>query len=253
MGISSCPNDTFIFGALYLGLLKPKGISLEFVMDDVETLNNMVLEGKLDVSKVSIAVLKYTKEYTLLRSGGAFSHEGPVVVSREEINISQETKVALPGKYTTAHLLFSKFHPEVKDKVFMRFDEIFSAVSEGLADAGVVIHEGRFIYEKLGFTLIEDLGEKWKKKTGLPIPLGGIVIKKSFRDVKKKLEDAIKDSLFFAYRFPEKIMPFVEKHAQHLDKEVIRKHIETYVNNFTFDVGKEGEEAVKALVLYNNG
>ncbi len=252
MGISTCPNDTFIFGPLVLGFVKPRGFSLEFVMDDVEALNGMTLGGDLDVSKVSVATLPALEGlYEPLSCGGALSYEGPVVVSKEGgASIGPGSVVALPGRNTTAHLLFSIFHPDCRNKVFVRFDEIPSMVLDGLVDFGVLIHEGRFVCEDMGLDIVEDLGELWCLRTGLPIPLGVIVLKRCFACVKGELERAIRKSLRFSMNRIDNIIPFVKKHAKNMDDKVIERHIKTYVNAFTFDVGDLGRRAIDKVLLY---
>ncbi len=247
LGISSCPNDTFIFGALYKGLLNID-LDLEFIIEDVETLNKLCIEGKLPASKVSIACLRKLKDYELLDAGGAFSYQGPVVVARRYINIGEDTSIAIPGENTTAHLLFSLFHPEARKKTFVNFDSIMDMVARGKVDAGVLIHEGRFVYGNLGLVLLEDLGEVWVKKTGLPIPLGGIVLHKRLLHLKPLLEDAIRKSLDFARENPGRIWDFIEENNRHMDQETIKKHIETYVNDYTYSMGEEGRKAVEALL-----
>ena len=246
-GISSCPNDTFIFGALYKGLLDVD-LDLEFVIEDVETLNRLCIKEKLPASKVSIACLRKLKNYELLDAGGAFSYQGPVVVAKRSMEIGEDLTVAIPGENTTAHLLFSYFHPEVKRKTFVSFDSIMDMVADGRVDAGVLIHEGRFVYSNFGLVLLEDLGEMWVRKTGLPIPLGGIVMHKRYRQLKPLLEDAIRKSLDFAEKNPGKIWDFIERNARHMDQETIRKHIKTYVNSYTYSMGNEGKKAVEVLL-----
>ncbi len=251
VGISTCPNDTFIFGPIVMGFVREEELEFEFVMDDIEALNHQVLEGVLDVSKISIALYpEVVESYELLSSGGAFSYEGPVVVSRDPVEIGSGLSVALPGRFTTAHLLFSVFHPDVKRKVFARFDKIPRMVMDGEVDLGVLIHEGRFVCESMGLSVVEDLGKMWTESKGLPIPLGGMAVKRSLQNLKEKLENVIKRSILFSKENYEKIYPFIKHHAQEMSDDVISKHIKAYVNRWTFEVGDECKKAVEELILY---
>ena len=250
LGFSFCPNDTFIFYAMTHGTLKT---SLNFAvhMADVEELNRMALKGKLDITKISVAVLPRLKDYVLLDAGAAFGlEEAPIVVSKTK-NLNELTSLAIPGKNTTAYLLFSKFFPEIKEKVHikdMRYDLIMEAVFNEEVDAGILIHEGRFTYKNKGLKLIADLGHIWKTRyNDLPIPLGCIVIKKELGKYKSEIERLIRESIEFAYRHEEEVMPFVKQHAQELSDETIEKHIKAFVNEYSFELGEQGKKAIEIL------
>jgi 1,4-dihydroxy-6-naphthoate synthase len=243
---SPCPNDTFIF----CRLAQESGI--ETHLHDVETLNRAAFEGKFDVTKLSFhAWLLLQNTYHLLNVGAALGRGcGPLVIRRSAAPgaLTEESVVAVPGEYTTAHLLLRLWRPDIKNRVFMPFDRIMDAVASGEADAGVIIHEGRFVYEERGFHCLQDLGEWWEAETGQPIPLGCIVAKKSLGlEQIAKFEQRLKESIEFAFRDPDSTTAYVKAHAQELSDAVTREHIRTYVNDFTLDLGPEGRAAINTL------
>lgn len=258
LGISPCPNDTFIFDALIHKKTKTGDIEIDLLLEDVETLNRLALEGRLDIVKVSYGVLPLLlPQYQLLQAGGALGNGvGPLLISKQAITTGEIAykKIALPGMHTTAHLLFSLAYPDAAEKIFMRFNEIENAVLSGIADAGVIIHENRFTYQQKGLIKITDLSEYWEKKTGLPIPLGGIVANKKLdAGIIKKVDDCIRQSVEFAFSNYPALPSFVYEHAQEMDEAVMQQHIELYVNKFSLGLGKEGEKAVGMLLeIYNN-
>lgn len=255
LGISPCPNDTFIFDAMLHGKIDTEGFEFDFVLEDVETLNKMAIEGKLDVSKVSYGVVpRLLETYALLGSGGALGRGvGPLFVSKKFTCfdvLPEDIRIALPGVNTTAHLLFSLAYPQLQHKIFLPFHEIEDAVLQGNADAGVIIHENRFTYQEKGLNKITDLGDVWEKRTGMPIPLGGIVAKKKWgKDLLKKLDGLIRKSLEYAFANSTVLPPFVCDHAQEMKPEVMRQHIDLYVNAFSLDLGEQGRAAVKSLLM----
>jgi len=253
LGYSPCPNDTFIFHALSRGLVDGFSHPVETFLADVEELNGKAREGSLDVVKVSIsAAAELADRYGILRSGGALGRGcGPLVVAREpgDAESLRWKTVAIPGERTTAHLLLQLHGGFQGPRKEMVFHEIMPAVARGEVDAGVVIHEGRFTYASLGLHRVLDLGSWWEEETGLPLPLGGILVKRSLGPQAARIvEEAIRGSLLRARARPEEAWPYVRSHAQEMDPDVIRLHIDTFVNDFSLRMGSEGEEAVTRLL-----
>jgi len=254
LGFSPCPNDTFIFDALVNNKIDTGGLSFEVVLEDVQSLNKWAMEGRLDASKISYGVLPLVlDEYVVLNAGGALGKGvGPLLITREEgINPSliAGKSIALPGENTTAHLLFSLAYPEAKNKRFMIFSDIENAVVDNKVDLGVIIHENRFTYMQKGLKKVTDLGEYWERATHSPIPLGGIVMKRSFDTVlQKKLDALIKESVEYAFNNYPLLADYVKQHSQEMEETVMRQHIDLYVNNFSIQLGPEGKAAVKKLL-----
>ena len=248
LGISPCPNDTFIFYALLHGKLKDGGFAFDHpVLEDVETLNLWALEARLDITKLSFHAFGHVRDtYTLLTSGSALGRGcGPLLVAKESDGDLSEKKIAVPGKYTTAAMLLNLYAPECRNIEIMRFDEIMPAVSSGKVDAGVIIHESRFTYQQYGLKLICDLGSWWEDHTGFPVPLGGIAAKRSLgKDLLCRIDAAIRESVTWAVAHPDLAMSYIKKHAQEMEDDVIRSHIGLYVNSFSEDLGQEGFAAV---------
>lgn len=252
LGYSPCPNDTFIFDALVNGKIDTGDFIFKPVLEDVETLNRNALESKLDITKLSFfAFSSVTDHYELLTAGSALGKGvGPLFISLKSFsNPAKEIRsVAIPGKNTTAYFLFRTFYPELTDVREMVFSDIENAVLSGKVDAGVIIHENRFTYEQRGLKKIADLGDLWEKKTGLPIPLGGIAIKKSLsEEVKQAVNRMLRKSVEFAFAHPDASAEYVKAHAQEMEESVRRKHIELYVNEFSVDLGKEGKDAISRM------
>ena len=255
LGISPCPNDTFIFDAMLNGNIDNEGLEFDFILEDVETLNKMAVNGALDISKVSYGTVpKLLPHYKVLDAGGALGKGvGPLFISKNTIDISTENleniSVVLPGINTTAHLLFSLVFPSITKKLFLPFHEIEDAVLNGIADTGVIIHENRFTYQQKNLIKLADLGDEWESRTGLPIPLGGIVARRTYNDVLlKKINRVIRKSLEHAFANQDLLTDFVKNNAQEMNEEVMRKHIDLYVNEFSLDLGKAGREAVWKLM-----
>lgn len=255
LGFSPCPNDTFIFDALVNNKIDTEGLEFNVALEDVQTLNEWATEGRLDITKLSYGVLPLVLDkYILLNSGSALgSGVGPLLIRHGKTNDLiadvEDKLIAIPGKFTTAHLLFSLAFPNAGNKVFMRYDEIenFVLQDKGL---GVIIHENRFTYAAKGLQKITDLGDYWEKETGGSIPLGGIVTRRSLdKTVSTKIDRLIKTSIEYAYRHHHKeLTDYVKKHAQEMSEEVMRKHIDLYVNEFSIALGEEGRRAVKKLL-----
>jgi len=256
LGFSPCPNDTFIFDALVNKKLDTKDLQFDVVMEDVQTLNVLALQGKLDVSKISYGVLPLVlNNYILLNSGGALGKGvGPLLITNNESKISEEevndVTIAIPGENTTAHILFTLAFPNAKKKVFKVFNEIEDAVLNKEVDAGVIIHENRFTYHLKGLHKLIDLGEYWEHTTGAPVPLGGIVVKRSFDvNIIFKLDKLIRASVEYAYQHHHaELSDYVKQHAQEMSEDVMRSHIDLYVNNFSLGLNNEGRGAVQKLV-----
>ncbi|MDB4583086.1 1,4-dihydroxy-6-naphthoate synthase [Draconibacterium sp.] len=252
LGFSTCPNDTFIFDAMIHQKVDTEGLQFDVVLADVEELNKNAFAGAIDITKLSYHAYAYVADhYKLLNSGSALGYKnGPLLISKHQLYPDEvsDLKIAIPGKYTTANLLFSIVYPDVKDKKEYLFSAIEEAILDNEVDAGVIIHENRFTYEKRGLKKIIDLGEDWEKKTGNPIPLGGIVLHRKFdSEIQLKVNRVLKRSIEFAFGNPKSSYGYVKKYAQELNDEVIRKHIDLYVNNFTADLGTIGKRAVNTL------
>lgn len=258
LGFSPCPNDTFIFDALVNGKIEAGGLTFDVVLEDVQTLNEWAKQGRLDVSKVSYGVLPdIIGEYGVLNSGGALGMGvGPLLIGKYEVRSTKyevddslnNELIAIPGENTTAHFLFSQAFPQAKNKVFLRFDEIENWVLEGKG-LGVIIHENRFTYQQKGLYKWADLGQLWEQKTGLPIPLGGIVVKRSLPgEVHRQLNLAIQKSLDYAWKNYPALTDYVICHSQEMEEDVMRKHIELYVNDFSFDMQENGKLAILKML-----
>ncbi|MGA2191758.1 MAG: 1,4-dihydroxy-6-naphthoate synthase [Nitrospirota bacterium] len=252
LGYSPCPNDTFIFYALTHGKIDAPGITVAESLEDVETLNRRAMKAELDLTKVSFHALAYLrKDYCLLRSGGALGRGcGPLVVTKKHDSMSKlrGRKIAVPGRYTTAHLLLMLYDTGYENVAMMPFDRIMPAVAAGEVDAGVIIHEGRFTYQGYGLRKLLDLGEWWEAETTLPIPLGGILAKRSLgAEVISAAEAAVRESVKYAFSHRDEARSYIKAHAQEIEDSVIEGHINLYVNDFSIDLGDEGVRAVEEL------
>ncbi len=249
LGFSPCPNDTFMFDALVNGRIDTGELKFKSILEDVETLNRMAQKPELDVTKLSFAAYSgVIDQYMLLTSGSALGKGvGPLFISLKDYSnsIDQIRTVAIPGKNTTAYFLFRMFYPQNYEVKEMIFSEIEQAILEGKVDAGVIIHENRFTYEKKGLKKINDLGELWEKKTGQPIPLGGIAVKRELDiEVKKKINQLVRESVEYAFKNPEASSEYVKLHSQEMSEEVQRKHIKLYVNDYSISLGEKGCNAI---------
>lgn len=253
LGFSPCPNDCFVFDALIHGKIDTEGLRFDMLLGDVEALNQLAFKNELHITKVSYhAYLYLTKIYQLLNAGSALGNGcGPLVIAKKQdlkLTGSSNLKVAIPGKYTTANFLFSLAFPSVKSKVETLFSEIENDIVKEKVNAGVIIHENRFTYQQKGLKKIMDLGEYWETLTMAPIPLGGIVIQRSLpENVKQKVDRVLRRSVEFAFANPKSSLDFVRAHAQEMSEEVMYKHIELYVNNYSIDLGMEGKRAISLL------
>ncbi|MFJ7904884.1 1,4-dihydroxy-6-naphthoate synthase [Streptomyces sp. NPDC096198] len=252
---SPCPNDTFVFDAWAHGRI-PGAPALDVTFADIDITNGLAERGEFDVLKVSYAVLPYVlDEYALLPCGGALGRGcGPLVLTREPGTALAGSTVAVPSETSTAYLLFRLWAAEtvpggVGEIVVMPFHEIMPAVRDGKVDAGLVIHEARFTYRDYGLHKLADMGEHWEATTGLPIPLGAIIARRSLGGATLKLlADSARASVRAAWEDPEASRPYVMEHAQELDPAVADAHIGLYVNEFTADLGEDGYAAVRGLL-----
>jgi 1,4-dihydroxy-6-naphthoate synthase len=253
LGFSPCPNDTFIFDALVNKKIDTEGLDLEVHLEDVETLNQWAMEGKLDISKISYGVLPLLLDhYRLLDSGGALGKGvGPLLIAKKPIQLSAvpDSRIAVPGRHTTAHLLFSLAFPHARNRQYMIFSAIEEAVLSEAVDCGVIIHENRFTYQQKGLIKLMDLGEFWEKETGVPIPLGGIVFRRGQPlPLADKINRLIRKSLEYAFSHYPQLPDYVKSHAQEMDERVMRQHIDLYVNDYSLSLGQEGHNAVQTLL-----
>ncbi|MFI6491341.1 1,4-dihydroxy-6-naphthoate synthase [Streptomyces sp. NPDC050564] len=252
---SPCPNDTFVFDAWAHGRV-PGAPALDVTFADIDITNGMAERGEFDVLKVSYAVLPYILDaYTLLPCGGALGRGcGPLVLTRDaDADLTGRT-VAVPSEKSTAYLLFRLWAADVVaggvgEIVVMPFHEIMPAVRDGKVDAGLVIHEARFTYQNYGLHKLADMGEHWERTTGLPIPLGAIIAKRSLGEERlRALAEATRASVHAAWDDPEASRPYVLEHAQEMDPKVADQHIGLYVNEFTAELGDDGYAAIRGLL-----
>ncbi len=252
LGYSPCPNDTFIFYALTHRRVVVPGIEVVEQLEDVETLNRRALGGELDLTKVSFHAFAYFRDrYCLLRSGAALGRGcGPLVVAKDETTMEalRGRRIAIPGRYTTAHLLLMLYGAGYEDVSVMPFEQVMPAVERGEADAGLIIHEGRFTYKLHGLHKVLDLGEWWERDSGLPIPLGCILAKRVLgAETISSVESGIRASIEYAYSHHDETRSYIKSNAQEMDDSVIDSHIALYVNDFSLDLGEEGVRAITEL------
>jgi 1,4-dihydroxy-6-naphthoate synthase len=266
LGFSPCPNDTFIFDALIHHKIDTEGLEFDIVYEDVETLNLKAFKGDLAITKLSYHAFAYAVEdYELLDAGSALGFGvGPMLITKDadlakqlQEKLSSKTlltadlsklRVGYPGKYTTANFLLGLAFPELKNKQELVFSEIEGALLAGDIDLGLIIHENRFTYQEKGLFKVVDLGDYWEKTTNCPIPLGGIVVKRSVpNDIKEKLNRVLRASVEYAFANPTSGLEFIRSHAQEMSTEVMYKHIELYVNKYSIELGKEGRSAIEIM------
>lgn len=252
LGFSPCPNDTFIFDAMVHGRIDTEGLEFDYSLADVEELNRRAFSGSPDITKMSIHAYAYAaKDYLILDSGAALGHRnGPLLISKSKpgtIDINK-ARIAIPGKYTTANLLFSIAWPDANDKTECLFSDIEDVLLREEADAGLIIHETRFTYERKGLKKLADMGEFWEELTGMPIPLGIIGINRRIPEaIALKVNRIIRRSLDYAYHDALASFDFVSSNAREMEAEVMNKHIKLYVNKFTLNLGKDGKTAISEL------
>lgn len=252
LGFSPCPNDTFIFDAMVHGRIDTEGLKFDYFLADIEELNKRAFTGNVDITKISFYAYAYSAQnYLILDSGSALGHKnGPLLISKRKLEISEliNARIAIPGKFTTANLLFSIFWPEAINKTEFLFSDIEEALLKEEVDAGLIIHENRFTYHKKGLNKIADMGEYWEKLTGLPIPLGTIVINRRIpTEMALKVNRIINRSLEYAYNDSLASYDFILSNAQEMESTVMNKHIKLFVNKFTSNLGRDGKKAISEL------
>jgi len=252
LGFSPCPNDTFIFDAMIHGKIDTEGLDFQVEMADVEVLNKKAMKGTIDITKLSYHAYAYlTHQYQLLHSGSALGNNcGPLLIAKKTFAYEEISalKIAIPGKYTTANFLLSYAFPKLNNRIEMLFSDIENAVLAENVDAGLIIHENRFTYMEKGLLKLIDLGEYWETNTGLPIPLGGIVVHRNIpTDIQQKINRVLRRSVAFALQNPEQTLPYVRQYAQEMDDKVMMQHINLYVNDYTVNLGEKGKKAIRHM------
>ncbi|OLC84434.1 MAG: 1,4-dihydroxy-6-naphthoate synthase [Acidobacteria bacterium 13_1_40CM_4_65_8] len=254
LGFSSCPNDCFMFDAIVNRRIDLEGLEFSVRMADVEALNKAAFAGEVDVTKLSCHAYAYCAgAYVLLDAGSALGRNcGPLLISKRTVSEEEvaggKLRIAIPGTYTTANFLLGLAFPDARNKTELVFSAIEPALLDEQYDAGLIIHENRFTYEAKGLKKIIDLGEFWERETGAPIPLGGIVIKRSLSDaVKQTVNRVLRRSVEYAFAHRADSLPYVRAHAQEMSEDVMYRHIDLYVNEYSVDLGVEGRRAVQLL------
>lgn len=252
LGFSSCPNDTYMFDALVHKKIDTEDFDFNYVISDVQELNRRAFVGDLQMTKLSYFAYSHVyQNYQILDSGSALGFaNGPLFICKkgDEKKINASSRILIPGKETTANLLFSIAYPEFTNKTECLFSEIEPKIMSGEYDAGVIIHEDRFTYAERGFSLLCDLGTYWESQTKSPIPLGAIVVRRDVPDdVKMTLSRLLKKSIEYANVHPMDSYAFIHEHAQAIEDDVLRKHIALFVNDFSLSLGEQGRKAVETL------
>ncbi len=249
IAFTPCPNDTFVFHALVHGLIDTSPLVFTPVMRDVEALNRDAFHSRYGVTKLSVhAVLKLDDRYEILSSGAAIGRGcGPLVVSCKPGIRLDEARIAVPGGHTTAALLLKLWNPGLRTVAVLRYDEILPAVAGGAFDAGLIIHESRFVYPEYGCEQVVDLGRWWEDETGLPVPLGCMAVRRDLSGSKGRIEELVRESIRHAQADPCATMEYVRSHAQETRQDVIDSHISLYVNEYSIDMGEEGRRAIEVL------
>jgi len=254
LGFSPCPNDCFMFDAMVHRRIDLEGLDFDVRMADIEALNSAAFAGGVDITKLSFHAYAYcADDYVLLDAGSALGRNcGPLLISQRPISPEEvaagDVRIAIPGKYTTANFLLSLAFPRATDKSECLFSDIECGVLDGRFDAGLIIHENRFTYADRGLKKIIDLGEFWESETGAAIPLGGIVISRRLpADVRQRVNRVMRRSVEYAFANRDASLPFVRANAQAMSDEVMYKHIDLYVNEYSVDLGVDGRRAVEVL------
>jgi len=266
LGFSPCPNDTFIFDALIHHKIDTGGLEFDVQYHDVETLNQKAFQGELDITKLSYHAFAYAvNDYELLDAGSALGFGvGPLFIAKdpalaerlkkalesdEEVDISEHSlKIGIPGKYTTANFLLGLAFPNLQNKVELVFSDIEQSLLDGTIDLGLIIHENRFTYQTKGLHKVVDLGDFWEQTTNSPIPLGGIVVKRSLdEELKLKINRLVRESVQFAFENPKSGLDYIRSHAQEMAEDVMYKHIDLYVNTYSEHLDNEGRRAIQQM------
>ena len=257
LNFSTCPNDTFMFDALVNGKIDCEGINFDVHMDDIEDLNSIAINSDPDITKLSYATYPLIRDrYQIMSSGSALGYNsGPLLVSKKKIYKDElgDVKIGIPGEHTTANLLLDIAFPDAKNKRGYLFSDISHAIMDNEIDAGILIHEERFTYEKKGLLLVADLGAEWDCKFHLPIPLGAIVVRRDIeKDLQLKLNSLLKKSIEYAFANPLSSREYVKKHARELSDDTIEQHINMFVNKYSLDIADDGRNAVNRLIGTTN-
>jgi len=254
LGFSPCPNDCFMFDAMVHRRIDLEGLDFDVRLADIEALNASAFAGSVDITKLSFHAYAYcADDYVLLDAGSALGRNcGPLLISHRPISPEEvaagHLRIAIPGKYTTANFLLSLAFPRATDRAECLFSDIEDAVLDGRFDAGLIIHENRFTYENRGLRKIIDLGEFWESETGAAIPLGGIVVNRRLpADLRQRVNRVMRRSVEYAFANRQASLPFVRQHAQAMSDDVMYKHIDLYVNDYSVDLGADGRRAVEIL------
>jgi 1,4-dihydroxy-6-naphthoate synthase len=252
LAISPCPNDVFIFYALIRNKVNVKDIEFDVHFRDIEELNLGAINQQFDLCKISYALVpEIAKSYTILTAGSALGKGcGPLIISPHQtpFELQPRHSVVLPGIHTTASALFSHFYPQMKNTSHQLFSTIEPALQRHEFDAGVVIHESRFTYRDKGLSLIADLGDLWENRYHIPIPLGGIIIRKAIdQGIQHQINEAIVKSIEFAWKNQDEALAFCKVHAQETDPDVMMDHIRLYVNDYSLNIGEVGKSAIRKL------
>ena len=254
LGVSPCPNDCFIVEAIVNRRIDLEGLEFSLHLADVEALNRSAFAGEADVTKLSYHAYAYCVDrYVALDAGSALGRNcGPLLISRREISCQEVARgrlsIAIPGRYTTANFLMGFAFPAALNRTELVFSAIEPALLKGEFDAGVIIHENRFTYEAKGLLKIVDLGEYWEAQTGQPIPLGGLVVRRALpEDVQRKVNRVLRRSVEYAFSDRAASLPFVRQHAQEMSEDVMYRHIDLYVNDYSIDLGVRGRKAIETL------
>ncbi len=254
VGLSTCPNDTFIFDAMLHHKIDTAGLEFEYIMADVEELNRLAMKGEIDITKISFHAYAYIADkYKILDSGSALGrNNGPLLISELPYtpdHVPNLRKIAIPGKHTTANLLLHLAFPQLPELEEYLFSDIEQAILEGMVDAGLIIHETRFTYQTKGLKKIMDLGEFWEQTTDLPVPLGGIIINRGKdTDTQHLVQEILRKSVEFAFENPDEPYKFIKQYAQEMDEQVMYNHIKLYVNDFTISLGEQGRKSITSLL-----
>jgi 1,4-dihydroxy-6-naphthoate synthase len=252
LGFSPCPNDTFIFDAMIHGKIDTEGLDFDVIMEDVEALNMRAMRKELAITKLSYHAFAYmVNDYALLQSGSALGKGvGPLLIAKDIAVLDKinDAKIAIPGRYTTANFLCSLAFPTAQKKIEIIFNEIEDKILRGEVDAGVIIHENRFTYQKKGLVKLMDLGAYWETTTQMPIPLGGIVVKKDLpHPIQQAVQRVMQRSVMYAFEHPQASREYVAQYAQEMDEHVRQQHIDLYVNDYTKNLGADGLAAINYL------
>lgn len=259
LGFSPCPNDTFIFDALIHHKIDTEGLTFDVFYDDVETLNHKAFKAELDITKLSYHAFAYVADrYCLLDAGSALGFGvGPLLIAKRDFKPQDlqhihgdlsALKVGIPGKFTTANFLLSLAFPLLTHKIELVFSDIENALLNDTIDLGLIIHENRFTYQDKGLKKVIDLGDYWERETACAIPLGGIVVNRTLPlAVQQRINRVLKRSVEFAFANPKSGLDFIRSHAQEMSEEVMYKHIDLYVNQYSLDLGVEGRKAIQLM------